>query len=82
MTLKKRGSMASVEVMPAVTQVFYVIGQLFIKLLKMLIIPLIVATVLVGVAGLGDLRRMGRLGKQTLTVYIGTMLVAATIGLL
>jgi len=82
LTLKKRGSMASVEVMPAVTQVFYVIGQLFIKLLKMLIIPLIVATVLVGVAGLGDLRRMGRLGKQTLTVYIGTMLVAATIGLL
>ena len=82
LSLKERGSMASVDVMPPITQVFYVIGQLFIKLLKMLIIPLIVATVLVGVAGLGDLRRMGRLGKQTLFVYVGTMLVAATIGLI
>lgn len=79
--LTERGSMASVEVMPPITQVFYVVGQLFIKLLKMLIIPLIVATVLVGIAGLGDLRRMGRLGKQTLFVYVGTMVVAATIGL-
>jgi Na+/H+-dicarboxylate symporter len=82
LTLKERASMASVQVMPPITQVFYVIGQLFIKLLKMLIVPLIIATVLVGVAGLGDLRRMGRLGKHTILIYFGTMLVAATIGLL
>lgn len=81
-TLEKRENLASVEVMPPITQAFYVIGQLFIRLLKMLIIPLIVATVLVGVAGLGDLRRMGKLGKQTLLIYFGTMLIAATIGLI
>jgi Na+/H+-dicarboxylate symporter len=80
--LLKRESMASVAVMPPITTVLYIIGQLFIKLLKMLIIPLIVATVLVGVAGLGDIGKMGRLGKHTLLIYIGTMLVAAMLGLL
>ncbi|RMG23100.1 MAG: dicarboxylate/amino acid:cation symporter [Armatimonadetes bacterium] len=80
--LVNRESMASAAVMPPITTVLYIIGQLFIKLLKMLIIPLIVATVLVGVAGLGDVGKMGRLGKHTLLLYIGTMLVAATIGLI
>lgn len=70
-----------VTLMPPVTQVFYVIGELFIRLLKMLIVPLIVATVLVGIASLGDVGKMGRLGAQALGYYAVTTLAAAGVGL-
>lgn len=66
---------------PAV-QPFYVVGELFIRLLKMVIIPLIVATVLVGIASLGDIRKMGRMGWQTILFYVGSMLVATTTGII
>ncbi len=68
--------------LPGVMQPFYLVGQLFIRLLKMLILPLIVATVLVGIASLGDVGKMGRLGRQTLIFYAATMLSAAAVGLL
>ncbi len=41
------------------------IGTIFIKLLKMLIVPLIVASMVVGVARVGDIRRLGGLGGRT-----------------
>lgn len=72
----------AVRVLPLPTQFFYVVGELFIRLLKMLIVPLIVSTVLVGVASLGDVRRMGRIGSQTLGYYGLTTIISATIGLI
>lgn len=57
------------------------LGIMFIRLLTMTIVPLIVASLFVGVASLGDIRRLGRLGGKTLAWFLGSTLVAAVIGL-
>lgn len=58
------------------------IGTLFLRLIKMVIVPLVFASLLVGIASLGDLRKLGRIGGRTLAVYILTTAAAVTIGLL
>ncbi len=58
------------------------VGKLFMKLIKMVIVPLVFASLLVGVASLGDVRKLGRLGGKTLALYLCTTAVAVTIGLL
>ncbi len=58
------------------------IGLLFMRLIKMVIVPLVFASLLVGVAGLGDIRKLGRLGGKTLLLYLGTTATAVSIGLL
>ncbi len=57
------------------------LGIMFIRLLTMTIVPLIVASLFVGVASLGDIRRLGRIGGKTLVWFFGSTIVAATIGL-
>ncbi|HXH62282.1 MAG TPA: dicarboxylate/amino acid:cation symporter [Fimbriimonadaceae bacterium] len=69
-----------VTVRPWPTEVIYVIGQVFLRLLKMLVIPLIIATVLIGIASLSDIKKLGRLGGAAAAWYIASMLVAVTIG--
>jgi Na+/H+-dicarboxylate symporter len=57
------------------------IGTAFIKLVSMVVIPLVVASLFTGVASLGDVRRLGRIGGKTLIFFAGSTLLAATIGL-
>ena len=64
----------------ALTQWLRPLGTLFLNLLSMVVIPLVGAAVFAGVAGLGDLRRVGRLGVRTLGFFWGTTLVAIVIG--
>lgn len=56
-------------------------GELFLRALKMLILPLIVAAVISGVAALGDVRKLGRVGWMTLAYYLVTTATAVSIGL-
>jgi proton glutamate symport protein len=58
------------------------IGALFMRLLKMVIVPLVFSSLLVGVASLGDVRKLGRLGSRTIGLYIGTTAIAVGLGLL
>ena len=58
------------------------LGELFIKLLKMIIVPLIVASVIMGVADIGDVRRLGRLGGKTVLYYFATTGLAVTLGII
>jgi proton glutamate symport protein len=57
------------------------LGTAFINLITMVVIPLVVASLLVGTASLGDLRKLGRIGGKTLIYYMMTTAVAVTIGL-
>jgi proton glutamate symport protein len=57
------------------------VGEVFLRLIKMVIIPLVFASLLVGVAGLGDIRKLGRLGGKTMGYFILTTTVAICIGL-
>lgn len=79
MELKER---KGVTVRPAVTEVVYVLGEIFLRLLRMLVIPLVIATVLVGIASLGNAKQLGKLGGLTALVYVSTMLIAAAIGVI
>lgn len=56
-------------------------GQIFLRLLQMIIIPLVVGSIVVGTAGLGDFRHLGRLGARVLVYYLLTTAIAVTIGL-
>ena len=57
------------------------IGDLFINAIKMLIVPLIFSSLLVGVTGMNDPKKMGRVGLKTFALYLLTTAVAITIGL-
>ncbi len=57
------------------------LGELFLNALKMLIIPLIAAAVISGIATLGDIRKLGRLGGFTILYYAATTALAVLIGL-
>jgi len=58
------------------------VGELFLAGLKMMIVPLVGSSMIMGVASLGDVRRLGRLGGLTLTYYLSTTLLAAALGLI
>jgi proton glutamate symport protein len=58
------------------------IGTAFIRIITMIVIPLVVASLMVGTASLGDLAKLGRIGGKTITYYMCTTAVAVTIGLL
>ncbi len=59
------------------------IGRIFLRLLFVLVLPLVVSALALGVAGLGDLRTLGRIGLKTLayTVIVSTIAVLIGVGL-
>src|SRR5688500_19378856 len=56
-------------------------GQIFLRLLFMIVIPLVFASIALGVAGLGDLRRVGRVGGKAIGYFLASTALAATLGL-
>jgi Na+/H+-dicarboxylate symporter len=66
---------------PAMVHVEW-IGKLFLDALKMLIVPLVVAALISGIAALGDIRHLGRIGGMTLGYFTITTGVAVIIGLI
>jgi len=58
------------------------IGSLFIRLLKMIIVPLILASIVTGIISLGDVKRLGRIGLKTFIYYMATTALAVTVGLI
>ena len=56
-------------------------GDLFLRALKMIIIPLIVTSIISGVANIGDAQNLGKLGFKTLFYYLTTSLAAILVGL-
>ncbi len=56
------------------------IGQLFLAMIKMVVIPLVFFSLVTGVASLGNPRALGRLGGRTLAYFMGTTVVALLIG--
>ena len=57
-------------------------GTVFINLLTLIAVPLVLASLITGVASLADTRKLSRIGGRTIMVYLGTTLVALIIGLL
>ncbi|MGH7526629.1 MAG: dicarboxylate/amino acid:cation symporter [Gemmatimonadales bacterium] len=57
------------------------VGQIFLRMLFMVVVPLVFASVTMGVASLGDLRRIGRVGVKTLFLFLSTTALAVVLGL-
>jgi Na+/H+-dicarboxylate symporter len=75
--VRKYGGDTGAQVIP----VFDLVGAMFINLLKMLIVPLILSSVITGVARLGTGPDLGRLGGKTLAFYLITTLIAVLLAL-
>ena len=56
-------------------------GDIFIRLLKMIAVPLVLFSIMGGVASLSDIKKLGRLGSKTLITYLVTTFIAVTVGL-
>ncbi|MEM1350009.1 MAG: cation:dicarboxylase symporter family transporter, partial [Myxococcota bacterium] len=70
-----------VERWASLSSVFVFLGDLFIRALKMIIIPLIVASVVTGIKSLGDASSLGRIGLRTIAYYIASTFLAVSLGL-
>ena len=57
-------------------------GTIFVKLLKLIAIPLILASLVKGISDLKDISKFKNIGLKTMSIYIGTTVIAITIGLL
>ncbi|MBW8040921.1 MAG: dicarboxylate/amino acid:cation symporter [Planctomycetes bacterium] len=57
------------------------IGSAFIRLISMVIVPLVFASLLVGITSLNDIRKLGRIGAKTVAYYLCTTIIAISIGL-
>ena len=61
--------------------VFYLGGNLFIKLMKMLVVPLVFCSIVVGVASISDIKTLGSIGGTTIIIYLITTAIAVTVAL-
>ncbi len=57
-------------------------GTIFINALKMIAVPLVLASLIVGVSNLGDISKLSRIGGKTIGIYLVTTVLAVTIGLI
>lgn len=58
------------------------VGQIFLRMLFMVVMPLVFASIALGVAGLGDIRKVGRVGGKAIGYFFVTTCLAATLGLI
>lgn len=57
------------------------LGTIFMRLLRMIVVPLVITSIISGVAGIGDSKSLGRLGGKTFGYYMTTSLLAIVVGL-
>lgn len=58
------------------------IGNIFLNLIKMIIVPIVMCSIISSTASIGDIKKLGRVGGKTLMLYIGTTALSATIGII
>lgn len=63
------------------TYLFVPLGQIFLSLIKMLVVPLVLFSIILGTAGLGDPAKLGRIGFKTIAYFLITTTIAIVIGL-
>ena len=69
-------------VAPSFAMRFAIGGEIFLNLLTMMVVPLVVASVMSGIIGLGDVRKLGRPGGLAITYYVTTTVLAVLVGLI
>jgi proton glutamate symport protein len=67
---------------PHVADYLQPIGNIFIRLIKMIVVPIVVSCIIVGVAGVGDMKSLGKLGGKTIIYFEIITTIAIVVGLL
>lgn len=65
-----------------IDNIFYLGGTGFIRLMKMLVVPLVFCSIIVGVSSISDIKKIGTIGGRTILIYLVTTAMAITIALL
>jgi len=76
------GSAASAERLKQIAEYLSIVTALFLRLIKMIIAPLVFSTLVAGIAHMGDIAALGRVGLRSLIWFIGASLVSLTLGLI
>ncbi|GED34517.1 dicarboxylate/amino acid:cation symporter [Brevibacillus centrosporus] len=58
------------------------VGSLFVKAIKMIVVPLIFTAIVTSIAGTGSLKKLGQIGSRTMSLFVITTVIACTIGIL
>ncbi|MCR5757186.1 MAG: dicarboxylate/amino acid:cation symporter [Selenomonas sp.] len=74
------GLLAGESSLPFINWWIAPIGTMFINLIKMMIVPVVFFSLVVGMTSLGDTKKLGRIGAKTVAMYLGTTAVAILIG--
>ena len=74
------GLIAGEEALPFINWWIAPIGTMFINLIKMVIVPIVFTSLVVGMTSLGDIDKLGRIGVKTLALYLVTTAIAIVIG--
>lgn len=61
---------------------FYVVGTIFVKALKMLVVPLVLFSLIPGILGIGDIKLLGRVGGKSFGLYVLTTAIAIATALI
>ncbi|WML51006.1 cation:dicarboxylase symporter family transporter [Neobacillus sp. PS3-12] len=67
---------------PHVEQILTPFGAIFLRLIKMIVVPIVISCLVVGVAGAGDMKSLGKLGGKTLIYFEVITTIAIVVGLL
>ncbi|EPR27748.1 Proton/sodium-glutamate symport protein [Geobacillus sp. WSUCF1] len=67
---------------PKVATYLQPIGDVFLRLIKMIVIPIVVSSLIVGVANVGDVKKLGKLGGKTILYFEIITTIAIIVGLL
>jgi len=67
---------------PTVSTFLKPIGDIFLRLIKMIVVPIVFSSLIVGIAGVGDIKKVGKLGGKTLLYFEVITTVAICLGLL
>ena len=76
------GSPASAEQLKSIAEYLSIVTALFLRLIKMIIAPLVFSTLVAGIAHMGDIAALGRVGLRSLVWFIGATFVSLTLGLI
>ncbi|RFU67398.1 glutamate:protein symporter [Peribacillus saganii] len=67
---------------PQVAEYLQPVGDIFLRLIKMIVVPIVIASIIVGVAGVGDMKQLGKIGGKSLLYFEIITTIAIIIGLL
>ncbi|MDF1845269.1 MAG: cation:dicarboxylase symporter family transporter, partial [Rubripirellula sp.] len=67
--------------LPTTAMKFHLGGEVFLNLLKMMVVPLVMSSVMCGILGMGDVRKLGKPGLYTIFYYLSTTVLAVVVGL-